>query len=311
MTGAGAATVAYTPESSFLGGPSGTPTYYLPGSNTLVETASIDNFLTRIREPNTRESVRSVAQSLEGGLTVSFNLGTGDSASRADFHDLIFNATDGSGNDTLDSSLPPSAEWYLGTDYESGGTISTAERVAKGWVCVQATVAYTQGDLVRVTLDGVYGDESYNTSITPGTIVSPGDEADFHEVTLTLDSTTQSKLQSATLTFDDLARFERGTSRQPIAAVAGPSPVTLDAQAIFTEVDQVELAYGGSGNTSVQDSLTGVSGSLTVSPEGTTAADYRFSGLKPATYEWSDLVNADESMTEPVTFQNNGITQNA
>jgi hypothetical protein len=311
MTGAGSASVAYALESSFLGGVGGSPTYVAPGSNISVDTASIDNFLTEIREPETRTSVRSVAGRFEGALSVSFNLGPGASTDRADFHELIFNGTDGSGNDTLATGLPPSAEWYLGTDFERGGSISTAERVAKGWVCVQASVTYSEGDLVRVTLDGIYGDEASNTTLTPGSIARPGQEADFHEVDLTLDATTQTKLQSATLNLDGLARFERGTSRQPIAAVAGPANASLDVEAIFTEADQLEAAYGASGVTSVQDSIDAVDGQFTISPGGTAAADYSLSGLKPDSYEWTDLVTADTSLTEPVTFNIDTVTQQA
>jgi len=311
MTGAGAANVAYALEDSFLGGTGTSPTYYLPGTNATVDTLSLNNFLARIREPNTREQVRSVAERFEGALSVSFNLGTGEGGGRADSHDLVFNGTSGGGADILDSSLPTSAEWYLGTDFESGGTIETAERVAKGWVPVQASVAYTEGDLVRVTLDGIYGDEARNSSITPGSIVRPTDEADFHEVDLSLDGTTQAKLQSATLSFDALTRFERGASRQPIAAVPGPAQKTLDVAAIFTETDQLATAYGASAATSVQDSVNAISGSLTISPGGTPAASYELSGLAPETYAWSDLVAADTSLTEPVTFQLADIAQTA
>lgn len=305
MTGAGSANVAYAVETSYLGGAGGTPTYVHPGTNITVAELSIDNFLTRIRTPDQREALRSVAQNFEGALSVSFNLGT------ADYHDLIFNATDGSSNDIFDSSLPPSAEWYFGLDYESGGSISTAERVAKGWVCTQATVEYQQGDLVRVTLTGPYGDEALNTSLTPGSLSPPGTEADFHEVTLTLDTVTASKLQSATLQLNDLARLERGASRQPIAAVAGPATTTLDATAIYTENDQLELAYGGGSATSPLDSMTGVSGSLDVAPGGTSVSTFELSEVKPATYDWQDLVSADASATEPATFHVNGIKQTA
>lgn len=305
MTGAGAATVAYELEDSFLGGVS-TPSYKLPGTNVTVDEASIENFLTRIRDPNARESVRSVAGQFEGALSVSFNMGS------ATFNELIFNADDGSGNDILDSGLVDSAEWYLGTDFEDGGSISTVERVAKGWVCIQATIEWQQGGLVRVTLDGIYGDEDKNASITPGSITKPGDEAPFHAATLTLDSTTQAKAQSATISFSDLARFERGTDRNPIAAVAGPSPVTVDIQAIYTEADQLELAYGSAGSTTPQSSVGGVSGTFSFDVTGgSTVSSYDFTELTPQTYDWSDLVSAGTSLTEPVTFQCNGITQTA
>jgi hypothetical protein len=302
---AGQATVAYAVEQSFLGGVGSSPTYRRPGSNLTVDTLSIDNFLQRIRVPGSRESVRSVAQRFEGALTVSFNLGSGQ------FHELLFNGTDGSGNDVFVADVAPSAEWYLGVDFESGGSITTAERVAKGWVCVQASVTYTEGDLVTVTLDGIYGDEAANTSLTPGTITSPGTEADFFEVDLQVDGAVQTKLQSATLSLSDLARFERGASRTPVAAVADAATATLDVEARFSGTEQLELAYGSAGATAPQDSESSVSGRFTVSPDGATAAEYALANMSPATYDWTDLVTADTSLTESVTFQVNGVTQEA
>jgi hypothetical protein len=305
MTGAGSANVAYALESSFLGGVGGSPTYRRPGSNLTVDTLSIDTFLQRIRAPGSRESIRSVSQRFEGALTVSFNLGSGQ------FNELLFNGTDGSGNDVFEPGLVPSAEWYLGVDFESGGSITTAERVAKGWVCVQATISYSEGDLVTVTLDGIYGDEATNTSLTPGTIATPGTEADFYEVDLQVDGAVQTKLQSATLSMDSLARFERGASRTPVAAVAGPATTTLDVEARFSGTEQLELAYGGAGATAPQDGGASVGGRFTVSPNGSTVADYALANMSPATYDWSDLVTADTSLTESVTFQVNGVSQTA
>jgi len=266
MTGAGSASAAYTLENSFLGGVGSSPTYYLPGTNFTVDTMEIENFLVRVRDPGQRESIRSSSGRFEGALSVSFTFGNND------FHDLLFNDTDGAGNDTFGSGLVPSAEWYLGTDFLSSGSVNTAERVAKGWVCVQATINYSENDDITVTLDGVYGDESYDQTLTPGSISKPSTEVPFHSAEFAVGGTVQTKLQSATVTMSDLARFERGASRQPIDAVAGPANTTLDLQAIFSETDQLELAYGSSGSGSVQDSMSGVDGSLTLSPGGAAVA---------------------------------------
>jgi len=206
---------------------------------------------------------------------------------------------------SVDVSAATGIEWVL-TD-GSGGEALTKTQSGGG----VTFVTYSEGDLVRVTLDGIYGDEASNTTLTPGTISRPGQEADFHEVDLSLDATTQTKLQSATLNLDGLARFERGTSRQPIAAVAGPATASLDVEAIFTEADQLELAYGSSGTTSVQDSIDAVNAQFTIAPGGMAAADYALAGLKPDSYEWADLVAADTSLTEPVTFDIDSVVQQA
>jgi hypothetical protein len=198
-----------------------------------------------------------------------------------------------------------SAEWYTGVDYLTG----TAERVLKGVVLTDASVQWGQGDNVTVSVTGVYGDESLNTSITPSSISDAGNPCPFHQASFSIDGVTQTKEQSATLTFSPLARLQRGSDRQPVDAVLGPVDPTLTVEAIFTEDDQLELAYGSSGATSPQDAVGGVSASATFGDTtGSTVLDYTLSGVTPASYSWSDLVNPDTDLTEPITFQINGVS---
>lgn len=298
MTGAGSSTVAYAVENSFLGGVGTSPTYYLPGKNVTTDDVELGNALRRIRLPDQAESVESIAENLEGAFRASWIL-TNDN-----FHDLVFNDTDGSGNDIFSAGRMPSSEWYLGLDYLDG----TVERQLKGVAATDVEVRYQQGGPVRVTMTFVYGDEQYNTGITPGTIDESGTPVEFHGASLSVDAVAQSKLQTATLSLTNLARFHRGADRKPLDVVLGAVEESLDAASIYSENDQLELAYGSGTATSPQTSVGGVSASLSFSAAGSTVLDYSLSGVTPDTYNWQDLVNPDSDITEELSYHVNGVT---
>lgn len=290
MPGAGSAyEVAWAAETSYLGGTGTGPTYYAVGTNPTVETAELSNNLLKVVAPGDPEAQRYLAQNLEGQLSVSFVM-TND-----EYHRLIFS----DGNTGFTSGTFPSAEWYLGVDHFG----STTERQIQGWVPATASIQYQQGQPVRVTLTGPYGDEQKNTSISPGTIVDAGDEVPHHGANLSVDGTTITKLQSAQLNISQIARLIRGTDRHPVEAVQGAVETSLDHTAVYESSDRLELAYGSSGSTTPQDQVGGVSGSLAFSANGSTIADYTLTGATPESVAWDDLVNPDEDLTQPVTYQ--------
>lgn len=295
MTGAGSSTVAWTAETSYLGGVSGTPTYRLPGTNVQVETGELSRNLLEIVAPGDVETQQWVAQNMDGQLSISFVL------KNDDFHRLVFNdAFTGFTSGTVNS-----AEWYLGVDYLSG----TTERQIKGWVPATCTIVYNGStELVRVTLTGPYGDEVENTSVTPGTIEDTGDEVPGHGAQLDINATTVTKLQSATLTFEGISRLQRGTGVKPVEAVAGNVQSSIDMQAIYTGPDRYELALGGPTASSLQSSVDEVSGTVTFSAAGATVADYSFSSVAPDTYDWVDLVNNDADLNESINFRATSVT---
>ena len=295
MTGAGsAAPVAWAPEDSYLGGTS-SPTYREPGANIQVERAELSRNLLEIVAPDDPETQAFLAQNLEGQLGVSFIL------KNDDYHRLLFNDS----FTGFTSGRVNSAEWYLGVDYLGG----TTERQIKGWVPATATIEYNgTTEAVRVTLTGPYGDEESNTSITPGTVDRAGDEVPGHGASLSINSTTITKLQTATVQLENISRLQRGPDPRPLDAVQGNVSESIDMAAIYEGPSQYELALGTPGATSTQDSVDEVSGSISFDIGGSTVADYTFAGVAPDTYDWQDLANNDADLNESITFNARGVT---
>ncbi|AFH22019.1 hypothetical protein OSG_eHP14_00195 [environmental Halophage eHP-14] len=299
MTGAGSSTVAFVPEDSYNTTP-GSPTYYLPGQNVQVETSELSRNLARLAAPTDVEDSDAVAQRVDGQLDVSFVLNSDD------FHRIVFNNASNTG---FTSGAAASCEWYLGVDLSNGTTV---ERQIQGWAPQTMTVNY-QGttDSVRVSLSGLYAEEDTNTSITPGTIenTSTGDEVPGHGAKWEFDSTTVSKLQSATLTISNISRAHFG-STDPVVqdVVTGDVNSELQATGIFEGSTWLEYALGSSGASSVEDFVNSVSSTITFDHDGTTIADYSFSNAKPRNYNWQDLVARGSDLTEPITWWASDVT---
>jgi len=296
MTGAGAGSVAYAPEvNGYLAGTGDTPTYYEPGTNVQVETAELSQNLLEILAPGDVEAQKFLAQNLDGQLSVSWVMNTDE------FHRLIFND-----NYTgFTSGRVNSAEWYLGVDYHNG----TTERQIKGWAPGSAQAVYNgPTETVRVTVTGGYGDEEKNETLTPGTLESGSNEVPGHGASLTINGVEISKLQSATLAFENISRLQPGASRHPVDAVAGNVQTNLEMTSIYDGPEQYELALGGEGATEVQDDVDEVPASLAFDVAGSEVASYDIAGLAPDTYDWSDLVNNDADLTEPIQWRGRGIT---
>jgi len=298
MPGAGSSTVAFVPESSYNTTP-GTPTYYLPGTNVQVETGEIDRNLLRLSLPNDVEDADAIAQRLDGQLSVSFI------AQSDDFHRITFN----DGNTGFTSGRAASAEWYLGVDLLDG---STVERQIQGWTPQTAEISYSGStEAVRVTMTGFYAEEDKNTSITPGSIVnnSTGDEVPGHGADLQFDSTTVSKLQSATVRFEGISR-PQFDSNDPIVSdvVTGDIQESVNMTGIVEDATYLEYAYGSSGASSIEDFVDSVSTSLTLDHDGNTIADYSFTDAKPRNYNWESLVDNTADLSEPVEWWATGVT---
>lgn len=301
MTGGGASSVAFVKEDEFDSVPAD-PTYYLPGRNPVINDLSLQNTLQRLREPDTAEAVDSLANRLEGAFGITYVM---SNDVHGDIRDIVFN-DDGDGFET---GHAPTSSWYLGVEYlDSISTTATAERHLKACIPLEYSIAYNEGEPIRETLTMGYADEEKNTTLTPDTITGPDDGGDvpFHGADLQVDGATVAKLQTATLQFANLYRFHRGASRTPVDAVLAAPEATLEASAIYGQDDYLELAYGASGDSSPQDQLSSVSGSLAFDVDGSTVATYTLPKLKPDTYQWSDLIAAETDLTDPVTYHVNG-----
>lgn len=294
MTGAGSASVAWTSEQGYLGGPAGTPTYYEPGSNVEVDTAELSRNLLEVMYPDDPEAQEFVAQRAEGQLDVSFIL-TND-----EFHRLLFQ-----NNTSFVAQRPSSAEWYLGVDYYDGVT----ERQIRGWVCASCSITYNgTTEAVRVSMSGPYATEERNTAITPGTVSRSGDEVPGHGTTVSVNNTDVGRLQSATLSFDGVNRLIYDDTAEAIDAANGNVTESVDVNAIFDGDDLYQLALGGTSASTLQPEMDDVPLTLTFEAGGTTIADYSFSGSKPDTYGWDSLVDPDTDLEEAVALNATGVT---
>jgi hypothetical protein len=298
MPGAGTSTLAFAPETTYLGGVGGSPTYYLPGTNPTVQTAELNRNLLDLVLPGNVESDDFIAQQLEGQLSVQFVL------QNIDFHRLIFNAAT---NKEFGSGLANSAEWYLGVDTKSG----TTERQIKGWIPASCQIQYNGStETATVTLTGPYGDEARNTTITPGTIAntSTGNEVPGHGASLDIGGAPVERLQSATLEMSQIARLIRGSTKpQPVDAVAGNVQTSVDLSAVYLDSERYEQALGSASATTAEDFIGSRSATVTFDHDGSTIVKYNIDDVKPDTYGWSDLVNNDADLNETINYSATGI----
>jgi hypothetical protein len=303
MTGGGAGSLAFGKEQSFLGSlttdGSSNDEFWQFGRDEAVTELSLDNQLQRLDEAGAVESVESVKTGFEGAVSIEATI---SSDVHNDVEELVFN-----GAGQFATGRPQSSQIFVGIDYLSG----TTERVLKGCIPIEYTINYTEGGLLTYALSLLYADEEKNTSHTPTgvTTVSDGTSAAWHSLDVQLDGTTQtSKLQELSLSISNIARFHRGgEGPTPVDAVIAAPETTLDMTAIYDTEQRLELAYGGDGSTTPQDRLTDVSAALDITVDGTNVSTYNLTKLKPATGDWSDVINAgDTDATDPTTFNVDG-----
>ena len=287
MTGGGVSTVAHAVEDSFLE-MGADPTYRQLGKNITITDLSLRNELLRIRDPDDPQAIKAQAQNLESAINIEATITTDD------WHDLVFN----DGGTTFQSGRPVFSRWWIGIDYLDG----TAERVLKGAIVTQVQLQYTQGAELRLSMNLLVADEEKNAAITPTAVEKSNDVRMWHDFDLSVDGVSEvdcAKLQSATLQIDTGARFHRGGGRKACDAVIGAIDTTLTTDAIFTEAsdDRLELAYGGIGATSPQESIDAVDATLSVM-----GTDYSLTGMKPNTYNWGDVVDPESDTTDNIEY---------
>ena len=203
-----------------------------------------------------------------------------------------------------------SAQLLVGAEYLDGAGTSNRIRKLAGFIPTSYEVTYQQGGMNQFSMTGLYADE--NDGATPTDITSPtgGDDSAFHDFQLDIDGVQINKLQSATLSFENLYRFQRGDQRTPIAAVLGNPTASLSVTATWDDPsDQLEYAYGGSGQTSPQDSLNSVGVDATLETNGTTISQYSYADAKPTSHSWNALLDGQSDTTEQVEWHlNNGVS---
>lgn len=301
MPGAGSADMAFAKTDGLFGtlidaDGDGNPEYYEPGQDPVIQDISLERALSRQREPGNVWSSQSIAGNLEGAFSVEFTM---DDGQQADVEDIVFNA---SNPVTLTSGLAATSRWYVGLDYLNG----TAERVLLGCAPIDYTIDYTQGGAIRITITFIYGDEEFNTSITPSSVIeATGSSGQWHGMDLSINATTQIKEQSASLSITNISRFQRGSQKRPVDVVVGAAEASLDLTGVVSETDQLELAYGGAAQTSTSKTMDDVSGSMTLSAAGAAVSDYQLAKLKPDSYSWNEVISGEDT-TESLNINVDG-----
>jgi len=302
MPGAGSSTAAYALEQDYNGSIIG-PTYYNLGSNVTFDTIELDRNLLEQSLPGRVQDADALAQRIDGQLSVSAVLNTDH------WHNLVFNK---SGNTSFTSGRVPSATWYEGVTLPGGTDI---EREISGWAPQSATVQYNgTTEAVRVTLTGFYAEETGNNSLTPGSIqnLTTGDEVPGHGATFDVDGSTVSRLQEATLSFDNIGRPQFDSDNNiAVDAVAGNVEQSCSMTATVTNTDRLEYVYGSSGASTIEEFVNAVPLELTFSHGNTTVASYTFDTAKPRNYSWNDLVNDDADLSESVEWWATNISASA
>lgn len=302
MTGTRTIAYLHEPDGNYLGSPSDT-TYKIPGKNPSVEDLSIENALQRMRYPDDPQTLDSIAQQFEGAIGLSWtqtepwylNHVYGDPPTAGGETSAPYTYTW-----TFTPNLIQSSRWFMGLNHASG----TVERSIKGAVFPQLQFQISVGEEVRVTATGFYGDEQYNTSVTPGSL--HGKSAPpmvFHGGSLEIpNSTTIVKPQEATLEINTGGRAQRAWQRKPIDAVIGNVETSLNLSKIITGGSQLTLAYGNSTAPSTSGVDGAATGTLRFESDGTPALEHQLTRVTPNSYNWQDLANRDADVLEDIQY---------
>lgn len=289
----GTSNVAFRQETSF-NEPDAEGTWYQPGMNIEVGDLSISNELQRNRHPDQVAPEGSREGNALGTASVSWDL-TDDN-----FHDLLpFE----NGSLVREGGPAPTAEWYFSTTaLDDAGSQFSASVTAAGAAITQVDIQYQQGQNNRANATIEFGLLSDN-SPGDGEIVKPSnaDIYTHHGTDLTVGTRGQSGMQSATLTLSNLARRQEHQERGPRNMVIGAVEPEFQSDAIFSEVDQLEAATGGS-TTSIGDLIDGEDGEFSLENGQAETISYGLKNMQPNNYQWAALVDADTDLTEPITY---------
>lgn len=300
MTGAGSGTLIAGHEASFAGDLTdsdgdGTPELFALGRDPSLTELSLDNQLERMREGDAVEAVESIKTNFEGAVDV-------EAVVNADVHGDVEKVVFNDGGTAFQSGLASSARIFTGVQYPSG----QADRELLGCVPLEYSIDYEQGGTVSFTLTMAYADErpDPSTDLSTATRASAGTSVAFHGFDLQIDGTTVEDLQSCSLSISDISRLQYGGDPTANRAVIADPKTELELEAIFTSPSRLDLARG-SADSAPPDQLDSVSGSVALSADGTPVSTYDLPRVKPAQYNWNNVVGTEDT-TDSTTFHVNG-----
>lgn len=290
MTGAGSSEVAFSSEESYGTLPA-EPTWYQPGIDLEVGSASPDRALTRARHPDDPRPAGSRPGNREGAFSVTFTL------TDTNIHDLV--VADAGTALASEAMLAPTATWYLGSQTLPG----LQERFVTGAAVESVTWNWQQGEDVSVDLTIIYGDEDGSLT-TPESITKPSvsDVSGSYATTFDIDAASVEMLLSLTLEVSGMARFRRGQQQEPVDAVVGAYEPSMTVEAILQDGTRRDLVYGSSSATTPQDEIDTSPATLGFDNAAGTIATYNVQDIQPTSYDWSNLVSADTDTTDSAEF---------
>jgi hypothetical protein len=307
MTGAGSATtLAFGKEQSFKGNlvdsdSDSNPDYWAFGRNPTIEELDLQRQLTRLRDATSAEAVESLAQNLEGAVSIQAVV---SADVHNDVHDIVFNDN----GTEFTPGRSASARVFTGINYMDG----TTDRELIGCIPLDYTISYEEGDVVTYSLTMGYANEPGTpTSIDPANVtqVTDGSSVAGHGFSLSIDGGNVALLQSAELSISDIARYQWGAAPVAEDAVIANPTTELQTEAIYTGPSRTQLAYGAPGATGPQDTMDSVTGEVEIATSGGSVATYSLPNLKPDSHSWNAVIDAESDTTDDTTFHvNGGIT---
>ena len=297
MTSAGSARVAAAVEDSFRTLPD-VPSWFQPGENVEVGSASLENALERARQPDDPRPDGSREGNKEGALDLTYAL------TDTQFHDLVFPATSPVGL-ARSASRAPTATYFVEADL-----LDTVEdRFLAGGATESLSIAYEQGSDVTVNQTIIYADEpevggTHGAAPADGEIQQPSksDIVRWHGADLQIDGVSIDELQSFSIDISGMARFRRGQSRTATAAVVGAYEPSLSVTATLQDGTQREYAYGSTGATSPETEIDGRPATASFANPAGNLVTYDLAGLQPTTFDWADFTSADTDITDPTDY---------
>ncbi|UIP00335.1 phage tail tube protein [Halobaculum sp. CBA1158] len=307
MTGGGTETVAIQrePVDEYMGSPTES-SFYNVGADATLTPLELQNALQRMNNFSA-ESYTSRETTIEGAATISGTV-TEDTMWLLNHHMGSPPTQSGSGpydyTWSVEAGRCQSFRIFGGVDYLNG----TVERVAKGAIIPQIDWECNVGESVTFNATVLYGDETRNTSITPGSQPSPtGPELMFHGGSLSIGGSDQKKMESASLSTSTGARFQRGFQRAPTDAVIGAAEHSLTPTKVIDDTDLLQLAYGNSTAPVKDSALSDADASLVFGSGGDTEAAFACSGAKPNTYSWENFGDATTDRLENTELYVNSV----
>jgi hypothetical protein len=257
---------------------------------------SIDNQAERIRQPDNPTPGRSTPGNFDGSASISFTL-TDDKL----LGDLVPGFAASGSLSSASGTVPTAEVYFAATALDNSLSEFEDSITASGGFLESATVNYEEGGNITVETQFRFADVSANE---PSSIVQPSEADVFthHGTDLTIGSVSQSGLQSASLSLNDLGRIQQDASREGRAAVVDAMTPEFEAEAIFSESDQLERAIG-TGATSVATTLGNAgTGSLTFENGTGSTINFELVDPQPVNYAFSSLVDPSADLTEPTTY---------